>query len=370
MTLHQATPEAGRSRAAGDVVLEVEHLCVDFPTDDGVVGAVRDVSYELRRGECLGIVGESGSGKSVSSLAVMGLLGSDADISGSARFEDEELIGKTEKELMTVRGRKVSMIFQDPMTSLNPVHNVGYQISEALLAHNDGMSKQAAHDRAAELLDIVGIPHPRARLSSYPHEMSGGMRQRIVIAIAIANDPDVIIADEPTTALDVTVQAQVLDTLKTAKEETGAALILITHDLGVVAGQADRLAVMYAGRIVETGSADDIFYEPRMPYTLGLIGSIPRLDRSTSEPLTPIEGSPPSLINIPPGCPFTPRCPLARRDTCEHSEPQLRPTTSMDHRAACHFSDQLEGIAAGDLFAARSIDTSVLAAVSDRTMER
>lgn len=367
MTLNDnVAPQTARTPRSGDTVLEVAQLSVDFPTDDGVVHAVRDVSFALARGEALGIVGESGSGKSVTSLAIMGLLGGNAEISGSARFDEQELIGASDKDLSGIRGRKISMIFQDPMTSLNPVYTVGHQIAEAVHAHHD-VSKEQARERALRLLGIVGIPNPEARLRSYPHELSGGMRQRVVIAVAIANDPDVIIADEPTTALDVTVQAQVLGTLQAAKEETGAALILITHDLGVVAGQADRIAVMYAGRVVETGTADDVFYEPRMPYTLGLLGSIPRLDRSTKEPLAPIEGAPPSLINIPPGCPFTPRCPLASPSTCEHSEPELRPTTSMDHRAACHFSDQLEDMAPGDLFRATTVDAQALAAVARRS---
>ena len=261
-------------------MLEVDELTVDFPGEDGLVQAVRGVSYELRPGEVLGIVGESGSGKSVTSLAVMGLLPRTAQVSGSVRFRGQELLGAADEELNTVRGRSVSMIFQDPMTSLNPVYTVGYQIAEAVLAHQD-VGKDAALDRAVELLEMVRIPNPRQRLESYPHELSGGMRQRVVIAIAMANDPDVIIADEPTTALDVTVQAQVLDALQTAQRETGAAMVLITHDLGVIAGQADRVMVMYAGKLVEIGTVEDIFYAPRMPYTLGLLGSLPRLDRPT-----------------------------------------------------------------------------------------
>ena len=263
----------------------------------------------------MGIVGESGSGKSVTSLAVLGLLPKTAQISGSVKFRGDELIGLTEDEYAKYRGNKIAMIFQDPLTSLNPVYTVGYQISEAILAHND-ISKKAALDRAIDLLDKVGIPHPQQRVHNYPHEMSGGMRQRVVIAIAMANNPDVIIADEPTTALDVTVQAQVLEALEAARAETGAALVLITHDLGVIAGHADRICVMYAGKLVEKGSIEDVFYRPRMPYTLGLLGSLPRLDETGRERLTPIVGAPPSLLNLPPGCPFTPRCPLAQ-DRCE-----------------------------------------------------
>src|SRR5690606_2442847 len=227
------------ARASHDVVLEVENLTVGFPTDDGLVQAVRGVSYQLRRGEVLGIVGESGSGKSVTSMAVMGLLPGTARVAGSVRFDGRELIGASDAELTRIRGRRIAMIFQDPMTSLNPVYTIGYQIAEAVRAHHD-VSKEAALARAAELLEIVRIPNAKARLSNYPHELSGGMRQRVVIAIAMANDPDVIIADEPTTALDVTVQAQILDALDTAREETGAAMVLITHDLGVIAGRADR----------------------------------------------------------------------------------------------------------------------------------
>ena len=316
MTKTWRLPSTSRPHVDPDVLLEVDNLTVGFPTDDGVVNAVRGVSYQLRRGESLGIVGESGSGKSVTSLAVLGLLPKTAQISGSVKFRGEELLGLTEQEYAKYRGNKIAMIFQDPMTSLNPVYTVGYQIAEAILAHND-ISKKAALDRAIELLDMVGIPHPQQRVHNYPHEMSGGMRQRVVIAIAMANNPDVIIADEPTTALDVTVQAQVLEALEAARAETGAALVLITHDLGVIAGHADRICVMYAGKLVEKGAVDDVFYRPRMPYTLGLLGSLPRLDETGRERLTPIVGAPPSLLNLPPGCPFTPRCPLAQ-DRCEH----------------------------------------------------
>jgi oligopeptide/dipeptide ABC transporter ATP-binding protein len=342
----------GRSNAAA--LLLVDNLSVGFPTEDGVVNAVRGVSYTLRPREVLGIVGESGSGKSVTSMAVMGLLPKSARVAGSVRFRDDELLGLSETALAKFRGEHIAMIFQDPMSSLNPVYTVGWQIAEALRAHHN-MSKDAAMARAVELLKTVGIPRAKERANNYPHEFSGGMRQRAVIAIAMANDPDVIIADEPTTALDVTVQAQVLDTLTMARHETGAAMVLITHDLGVVAGQADRVLVMYAGKPVEIGSVDDIFYTPRMPYTLGLLGSLPRLDADDAERLTPIVGSPPSLINLPPGCPFAPRCPI-RQPTCDVEEPGLRPTTSATHVAACHFSEQLEGKSPADLFQTTSTD--------------
>ncbi|GIH12006.1 ABC transporter ATP-binding protein [Rugosimonospora africana] len=350
--------QLGRSESDPDVLLEVENLTVSFPTDDGVVNAVRGVSYQLRRGEAMGIVGESGSGKSVSSLAVMGLLPKSARVSGSIRFQGESLLGKSENQYAEIRGNKISMIFQDPLTSLNPVYTVGYQLAEAVLAHND-VSKQGAHDRAVELLRLVGIPFPEQRVSNYPHEMSGGMRQRVVIAIAMANNPDVIIADEPTTALDVTVQAQVLEALEAARAETGAALVLITHDLGVIAGHAERICVMYAGKLVEVGSIDDIFYRPRMPYALGLLGSLPRLDSSSKQRLTPITGAPPSLVNLPAGCPFTPRCPLAQ-DVCEENEPNLVATDSSAHLAACHFHEKLVGVSARQLFSTTSADPDLI----------
>ncbi len=343
--------------AAGETVLEVADLFVEFPTEDGLVRAVRGVDYQLRRGEVLGIVGESGSGKSVASLAVMGLLPGSARVSGSVRFRGKELLGASDSELSQVRGRQVSMIFQDPVTSLNPVYPVGAQIAEAIRAHHD-VTRNAALDRAVELLDLVRIPNPRQRARSYPHELSGGMRQRVVIAIAVANNPDVIIADEPTTALDVTVQAQILEALETARLETGAALVLITHDLGTIAGQADRVLVMYAGKLVEVGTVDDIFYAPRMPYTLGLLGSLPRLDVKADR-LSPIVGSPPSMTNMPPGCPFTPRCPLAR-EVCEADEPALMPTTTDEHLAACHFSERLEGLAPEELFRPTALDVEAL----------
>ena len=335
-------------------LLVVDNLTVSFPTDDGLVNAVRGVSYTLRSGEAMGIVGESGSGKSVSSMAVMGLLPKNAQIAGSVRFRGQELIGMSEKQYTSIRGNKIAMIFQDPLTSLNPVYTVGKQIAEAVLAHND-VSKAAARDRAIELLGIVGIPFPEQRVDNYPHELSGGMRQRIVIAIAMANNPDVIIADEPTTALDVTVQAQVLEALEAARVETGAALVLITHDLGVIAGHAERVCVMYAGKLVETGSAEDVFYRPRMPYTLGLLGSLPRLDRGERTRLTPIKGSPPSLLNLPPGCPFTPRCPLAR-ELCDREEPELMPAGTQGHLSACHFRDEMAGTSASRVFGTASDD--------------
>ncbi|WP_236831584.1 ABC transporter ATP-binding protein [Blastococcus sp. KM273128] len=299
--------------------------------------AVRGVDYTLRPGEVLGIVGESGSGKSVTSLAVMGLLPASARVTGSVRYRGEELLGLRDKDMSLLRGSGISMIFQDPMTSLDPVYKVGDQIEETLRIHDRNLSRKAATARAVELLELVGIPQAEERVRAYPHSFSGGMRQRVVIAIAMANQPDVIIADEPTTALDVTVQAQILEVLGTALEETGAAMVLITHDLGVVAGIADRVLVMYAGRPIEVGGVEDIYYEPRMPYTLGLLGSLPRLDSTTRERLTPIVGAPPSLLNMPPGCPFAPRCPL-HVPACDLEEPPLF-EVGPSHTAACIRTD-------------------------------
>lgn len=346
-----------------DIALEVDNLNVSFPTEDGLVRAVRGVSYTLRRGEVLGIVGESGSGKSVSSLAVMGLLPKTAQITGNARILGREVLGLKDSEISGIRGNKISMIFQDPLTSLSPVYTVGYQLSEAVLAHRD-ISDDEAWKRAVELLDIVGIPNPEQRANNYPHELSGGMRQRIVIAIAMANNPDVIIADEPTTALDVTVQAQVMEALKNAREETGAAMILITHDLGLVAGHVDRVCVMYAGKLVEAGAVDDVFYTPRMPYTLGLLGSLPRLDEARDHRLTPILGTPPSLVNLPTGCPFSPRCPMAET-TCLNSEPELVAVGGDGHRAACHFHERLIGIKPVDLFPPIITDAQIVEAIDE-----
>jgi len=317
-------------------VLEVNDLAVSFPSESGRVRAVRGLSYQVSPGEVLGIVGESGSGKSVSSLAVMGLLPPQARITGSIKFQGRELIGLNDGELSKIRGKRVAMVFQDPLSALTPVYTVGDQIAEALLVHRGArISKSAAAKRAVELLDLVGIPNAAERAKAFPHEFSGGMRQRAVIAMAIANDPDLIIADEPTTALDVTVQAQVLEVLKTAQEVTGAGIVIITHDLGVVAGFADRLMVMYAGKAVETGQVEEIYARPRMPYTLGLLGSIPRLDVGEKQPLVPIVGQPPSLTDLPPGCPFAPRCPM-EVDACRTAEPELVDVDgSPEHRAAC-----------------------------------
>jgi peptide/nickel transport system ATP-binding protein len=328
--------------ATGEPLLAVSGLSVAFRSEAGTVKAVRSVSYEVRPGELLGIVGESGSGKSVSSLAIMNLLPSHAQVTGSARLNGRELIGESDKALSSVRGKEIAMVFQDPLSALTPVYTVGDQIAEAILVH-DQMGRKAARDKAVEMLALVGIPTPKQRATAFPHEFSGGMRQRVMIAMAIANDPALIIADEPTTALDVTIQAQILDVLQKARQVTGAAIVLITHDLGVIAGVADRVAVMYAGTIVETGTVDDVFYRPRMPYTLGLLGSIPRADVGERQPLTPIEGTPPSLVHLPPGCPFTPRCPM-RQEICRDSEPGLLPLahSGENHRSACHFRDTLE----------------------------
>lgn len=301
-------------------VLSVRDLHVSFPTDDGMVQAVRGVSFDIAEHELVGIVGESGSGKSVTFLAAMGLLPKSAKITGSIKVAGQELVDAPEKERRKLRGKKIAMIFQDPLTALNPVHRVGNQIVEMILSHQD-MSKDQASVRAVELLDMVGIPQAGTRARQYPHEFSGGMRQRAVIAMAIANDPDILIADEPTTALDTTVQAQILDVIQVVQRELGAAVALITHDLGVVARIADRVQVMYAGRIAERGEAHDIFLRPTHPYTRGLLRSIP--DANVSR-LVPIPGAPPNMLRPPSGCAFRVRCPHAA-DVCAGELPELRP---------------------------------------------
>jgi peptide/nickel transport system ATP-binding protein len=330
-----------RERVADVPLLEVENLTVGFPTEDGTVNAVRGVSYTLAEREVLGIVGESGSGKSVSSLAVMGLLPKSARITGRILLEGENVLEMEAKEQRSLRGRRIAMIFQDPMTALNPVYSIGDQLAEAVRSHA-AVSKKIALGRAAEMLALVGIPRPAERLGSYPHEFSGGMRQRVMIAMAVINEPDVIIADEPTTALDVTVQAQILEKLIEVKDAVNAAIVLITHDLGVVAGMANRVLVMYAGRPVELGLTDQVFKSPRMPYTAGLLGSIPSLDAAGGR-LRPIPGAPPSLINLPPGCPFSPRCPIVQ-DTCGSQEPALTMTDQRGHSAACHYWQEVADV--------------------------
>ncbi len=316
-------------------LLEVENLRVHFETDDGIVKAVDGISYTVDRGQTLGIVGESGSGKSVSSLTVMGLSRSrNARISGSIKFDGKELLTASDDEMRGIRGDDIAMIFQDPLSSLHPFYKVGSQIVEAIRTHRD-VTKAQARDRAVEMLGLVGIPEPRKRAESYPHEFSGGMRQRAMIAMALANDPKLLIADEPTTALDVTVQAQILELIERLQSEFDTAVVVITHDLGVVAEMADEIAVMYAGRIVEHADTDTIFSAPEHPYTWGLLSSIPRLDTSRDEELVPIAGRPPSLINLPGGCSFHPRCPYVQPDH-RTVEPALDPVPDNPrHKVAC-----------------------------------
>jgi peptide/nickel transport system ATP-binding protein len=290
-------------------LLSVDELRVSFATEEGVLQAVDGVSFDLAPGEVLAVVGESGSGKSVTAMTLMGLTRSpNAQFEGTAHYKGTELIGASEDELRRIRGAEVAMIFQDPMTSLNPVHRVGGQIMEQIQEH-EGLPDTQARERTVELLERVGIPRARERIDNYPHEFSGGMRQRVMIALALSCNPSVLIADEPTTALDVTIQAQILQQMRDLREETGAAVILVTHDLGVVADIADRIAVMYAGRIVEEGTLDQIFYDPQHPYTWGLLGSITRVDKPRPERLPAIAGLPPSLADRPEGCHFRPRCP-------------------------------------------------------------
>jgi peptide/nickel transport system ATP-binding protein len=306
---------------AADRLLEVKGLKVRFATEDGIVRAVDGVDFELNRGQVLGIVGESGSGKSVTALTVLGLTrGRNALFEGEVLYNGRDLLSMSERNLREVRGNEIAMIFQDPMTSLNPVYRVGEQIVEAIVTHERGTKKQA-RQRAVELLHEVGIPNPSQRVDDYPHQFSGGMRQRAMIAMALSCNPDVLIADEPTTALDVTIQAQIIELIDRLKDDFNSAVILITHDLGVVADVADEILVMYAGRVVERGAKRAIFYDPQMPYTWGLLGSIPRLDRPRGGKLASIKGAPPSLINLPRGCKFRPRCPHAF-DKCLE-EPEL-----------------------------------------------
>src|SRR5690348_4454706 len=310
---------------AAEPLLSIRDLAVEFRTEDGVVHAVDGITYDVFPGEILGIVGESGSGKSVSTMSILGLIPQPPGriVSGSAMFKGKDLLKTKKRELRRFRGDEVAMVFQDPMTSLNPVLKVGYQLAEAIKTHYPDVSDDTLKERSVELLRIVGVPNPDVRANQYPHEFSGGMRQRAMIAMSIANSPSLLIADEPTTALDVTIQAQVLEVMKKVMEETHAATILITHDLGIVAEMCDRVIVMYAGHIVESGDVHTIFRAPRHPYTIGLMNSLPKLTED-EERLEPIPGAPPSLINIPTGCPFHPRCFLSNgREQCRTERPPL-----------------------------------------------
>ena len=325
----------------GHHLLEVDDLRMYFHTEDGVVHAVDGVSYTLDRGETLGVVGESGSGKSVTAMTIMGLISMPPGKihGGSVTYRGKSLLDMSEEEMQHIRGNDIAMIFQDPMTSLNPVYKIGKQVGEGLRLHR-GYSKAEALKRATELLDLVGIPEPEKRVNEYPHQFSGGMRQRVMIAMALACDPDILIADEPTTALDVTIQAQIIELMQEMQEKNGNAIVMITHDLGVVADIADKIMVMYAGRPVEFGTADQIFYESRHPYTWGLIRSIPEQAIDEKKPLTPIQGNPPSLVNLPAGCSFAPRCPYAT-ELCHKQRPE-RVELSGGHYAACHYAGDAE----------------------------
>ena len=349
--------QAGGSSLAGkDVLLSVRNLTAGFDTDDGRVQAVDGVSFDVTRGEVFSIVGESGSGKSVTAMSILGLQPTLDVTDGEILWKGRDLLTVNEVERREVRGKEIAMIFQDPLTALNPVHTVGRQIGEMARIH-EGLGKKAAFERSIEMLELVGIPEARKRASMYPHEFSGGMRQRAMIAMAITCKPDLLIADEPTTALDVTVQAQVLEVLVDIQDEIDSAIILITHDLGVVAGLAQRVMVMYAGRQVEVGTTAEIFYETRHPYTLGLLASLPRLDDVGDEPLLPIQGSPPSLIRRPSGCAFHPRCRFARvPGLCDGEVPALRLITGDAHSSACHYAEELADISIDSL--RTSVDTT------------
>ena len=338
-------------------LLEVKDLKTHFRTDDGIVKAVDGVSFSVEKGKTLGIVGESGSGKSVTCLTIMGLNAKKNTMtSGEALFKGQDLITMPGKRLRELRGNDVAMIFQDPMTSMNPVHTIGKQLVEAILLHRD-VSKKQAKARALELLNAVGIPRADRRIDDYPHQFSGGMRQRAMIAMALVNDPDLLIADEPTTALDVTTQAQILELMNRLQQEFGSAIIMITHDLGVIAEIADDLVVMYAARVAEKGSVDEIFKRPHHPYTWGLLGSLPRLDTDL-ERLVQIQGQPPSLLNPPKGCRFNPRCPYVM-SICKEKEPALVPVSDdREHLQACHLDEQTKDREAAKLLAGTLAEAS------------
>ena len=338
-------------------LLEVRDLRTYFRTDDGIVKAVDGVNFEVEKGQTLGIVGESGSGKSVTCLTIMGLNAKKSAItSGEALFNGEDLITAPKKRLRDIRGNDIAMIFQDPMTSLNPVHTIGKQLVEAVQLHRD-VSKRQAKLRALELLKAVGIPRAERRVDDYPHQFSGGMRQRVMIAMALVNDPDLLIADEPTTALDVTTQAQILELMNRLQREFGSAIIMITHDLGVIAEIADEVVVMYAARVAEHGTVDELFNRPHHPYTWGLLGSLPRLDADTDR-LVQIQGQPPSLLNPPRGCRFNPRCPYVM-NVCKQQEPDLRPISNEpDHLQACHLDEDTKDREAAKLLAGTLAEAS------------
>ena len=325
--------------AASDVLLEVRDLRVSFRTEDGIVQAVDGVSFTLHRGEVLGIVGESGSGKSVTMMTVMRLINDpNAVFEGEVLYKGRDLMKVSQAEMRDVRGAEIAMIFQDPMTSLNPVYTVGWQIVEQLQAH-EGISRRPAQSRSIELLRAVGIPNAETRINDYPHQFSGGMRQRVMIAMGLSCNPDLLIADEPTTALDVTIQAQILELIKRLRREFDSAVVLITHDMGVIADVADRVNVMYAGRVVEHGQKSQVFYDPQHPYTWGLLGSIPRLDRPRSRRLPTIAGQPPSMLALPSGCRFRPRCAYAF-DRCATEDPMLEPRVGENHLDACFLTQE------------------------------
>ncbi len=340
MTELQKTPARAAAPAGGDPYLSVRDLRIHFDTDDGLVRSVDGVSFDLAKGRTLGIVGESGSGKSVTSLGIMGLHRSKrARITGEIRLDGEDLVAAGPDRVRELRGRQMAMIFQDPLTAMHPYYTVGQQIVEAYRVHHPQATKKQARARAVEMLDRVGIPQPDRRVDDYPHQFSGGMRQRAMIAMALVNDPSLLIADEPTTALDVTVQAQILDLIRDLQEEFGSAVIIITHDLGVVAELADDILVMYGGKCVERGPAETLFDSPEHPYTWGLLGSMPRLDRELQERLVPVRGTPPSLINVPSGCAFHPRCPYAALTGGRSTEETPGLTeVAPGHHAACHLA--------------------------------
>jgi oligopeptide transport system ATP-binding protein len=325
---------------SGEPLLEVKNLKTQFFTQDGVVKAVDDVSFYVMPGETLGVVGESGSGKSMTGLSIMRLIPNPPGkiVQGEVTFNGRDILKMSEEQVRSIRGNDIAMIFQDPMTSLNPVLTINRQISEALQLHM-GMNKEQAKRRSIELLKMVGIPNAEERVGQYPHQFSGGMRQRVMIAMALSCNPKLLIADEPTTALDVTIQAQILDLMRTLQNETGTGVIMITHSMGVVAGMADRVQVMYAGHIVETASTEEIFANPRHPYTVGLMKSIPRLDARSKEKLQPIRGLPPDLIDLPDMCPFVPRCNYAR-EKCEQKNPPLI-QVAPGHHSACWFWEEV-----------------------------